>query len=294
MTTTETISPRYRGLDLWDDATILAAFVEGQRRAVEAVGSASPAIAAAVRAIVARIGDTGRLVYVGAGSSGLIAALDGMELAGTFSWPEGRTVFVLAGGTELKPGMPGAPEDDAARGAEEIAGLALQPADVVIAVAASGSTPFTLAATEAARAAGALTIGLANNADASLLKQVERPIFLDSGPEIIAGSTRMNAGTAQKCALNLLSSLFMIRLGRVYDGNMIDFRADNAKLRERAVRMLTEITGVGQSEAARALDICDGRVKHAALVASGLAPADADRILAEANGNLRSALARLR
>lgn len=294
MSTTETFSSRYRGLDTWDDETVLAAFLEGQWRAVEAVSAASPAVAAAARAIVERIGDTGRIIYVGAGSSGLIAAFDGTELAGTFNWPESRTIFVLAHGTELKPGIPGAPDDDSELGAAEIARLALEPADAVIAVTASGSTPFTLAAARAAREARALTIGLANNADAPLLSLVEVPVFLDSGPEIIAGSTRMDAGTAQKAALNLLSSLVMIRLGRVFDGNMVDFRADNAKLRERAVAMLTEITGVGQSDASSALDICGGRVKHAALVASGLAPAEADRILAEANGNLRAALSRLR
>ena len=293
MSTTETVSRRYRGLDLWDDQAILAAFLKGQRRAIEAVDSASLAIAAAARAIVERVGDTGRLIYVGAGSSGVIAALDGMELAGTFGWPEQRTHFVLASGNEIKPGIAGGPEDDSARGVAEIAALALGPADVVIAVAASGTTPFTLAAAKAAREAGALTIGVASNADAPLLKEADVPVFLDTGPEIIAGSTRMDAGTAQKAALNLLSSLVMIRLGRIYDGYMVDVRADNAKLRKRAVTMLTEITGVGQDAAAGALDICDGRVKHAALVARGVCAAEAERILADAKGNLRIALARL-
>jgi N-acetylmuramic acid 6-phosphate etherase len=224
----------------------------------------------------------------------VIAALDGMELAGTFGWPESRTLFVLANGNAIKPGLPGAPEDDSARGADEIVRLVLRPEDVVIAVAASGTTPFTLAAARAAREAGALTIGLAGNAEAPLLKIVAIPVLLDSGPEIIAGSTRMDAGTAQKAALNLLSSLVMIRLGCVYDGYMVEVRADNAKLRARAIRMLTEIAGVDEGAAASALDICDGRVKHAALVASGFRPAEAERILAEAKGNLRTALARLR
>lgn len=184
MPTTETISSRYRGLDAWDDDAILAALVEGQRRAVAAVEKARGAIAEAARAIVARLGDTGRLIYVGAGSSGLIAALDGMELAGTFGWPEARTVFVLASGTELKPEMPGGSEDDAARGSAEVARLAPTPADAVIAVAASGATPFTLAAIAAAHEAGALTVGLANNRDAPLLRRVDVPVLLDSGPEI--------------------------------------------------------------------------------------------------------------
>ncbi len=293
MSTTETISPRYRDLDTWDDAAILAAFVEGQERAVAAVEAACGAIAEAARAIVDRLGDAGRLIYVGAGSSGLIAALDGIELAGTFGWPEARTAFVLASGTELKPGMPGGAEDDAARGRAELAELAPKPVDVVIAVAASGSTPFTLAAVGAAREAGALTVGLANNPDAPLLRQVDAPVLLDSGAEVIVGSTRMGAGTAQKAALGLLSSLIMIRLGHVHDGHMVSVRADNAKLRKRAVRMLADIAHVDERQAMSALEACAGQVKQAALVARGLAPEDADRVLAETRGNLRAAMARI-
>jgi N-acetylmuramic acid 6-phosphate etherase len=293
MSTTETISQHYRGLDAWDDAEILAAFAEGQKRAVAAVDEASGAIAAAARAIVARLGADGRLIYVGAGTSGLLAALDGMELAGTFDWPEARTVFVLAQGTELKPGMTGGSEDDSALAEAEMTRLALAPADAVIAVAASGATPFTLAAVEAARKAGALTVGLANNPEAPLLKQVDKPVLLDSGVEVIAGSTRMGAGTAQKAALGLLSSLIMIRLGRVHDGHMVNLRVDNAKLHKRAVTMLADISHVDEREASKALDACGGHIKQAALVAKGLAPAEAARILAETQGNLRAAMARL-
>ena len=293
MSTTETISQRYRGLDAWDDAAILSAFAEGQQRAVAAVDRAGPALAAAARAIVARLSADGRLIYVGAGTSGLLAALDGMELAGTFDWPEERTVFVLAGGNELKPGMTGGSEDDAAAARAAIARLKLRPADVVIAVAASGTTPFTLAAVEAARAAGALTVGLANNQQAPLLALADQPVLLESGVEVIRGSTRMGAGTAQKAALGLLSSLVMIRLGRVHDGHMVSLRVDNAKLHERAVTMLADIAHVDEREAATALDACGGHIKQAALVAKGLAPEEAARILAETHGNLRAAMARL-
>jgi N-acetylmuramic acid 6-phosphate etherase len=293
MSTTETISQHYRGLDAWDDAAILAAFAEGQQRAVAAVERACGAIASAARATVARLGEDGRLIYVGAGTSGLLAALDGMELAGTFDWPEERTVFVLASGTELKPGMTGGSEDDADAARVEIARLKLHPSDVVIAVAASGSTPFTLAAVEAARAAGALTVGLANNADAPLLKAVDQPVLLESGVEVIRGSTRMGAGTAQKAALGLLSSLIMIRLGRIHDGHMVSLRVDNAKLHKRAVTMLADIARVDEHAAAMALDACGGRIKQAALVARGLAPQEAARVLTETQGNLRAAMARL-
>ena len=293
MSTTETISQRYRGLDAWDDAAILAAFVEGQSRAVAAVDQAREAIASAARAIVARLGDSGRLIYVGAGTSGLLAALDGMELAGTFDWPEERTVFVLAQGAELKPGMTGGSEDDVPMAEAEIARLNLNPSDAVIAVAASGSTPFTLAAVAAARKAGALTVGLANNPDAPLLGQVDQPVLLDSGVEVIRGSTRMGAGTAQKAALSVLSSLVMIRLGRVHDGHMVDLRVDNAKLHQRAVTMLVDIAQVDEREASHALDACHGHIKQAALVAKGLAPEEAARVLNETQGNLRAAMARL-
>lgn len=293
MNTTETINRRYVGLDSWRDEAILAAFVEGQERAIAAVKYAQSAIAAAARAIVARVGQTGRIIYIGAGSSGLIAALDGVELGGTFGWPDERMAFVLATGTALRPGLPGESEDDAGRGRADIAALNLAREDAVIAVAASGTTGFTLAATAEARAAGALTVGIANNPGAPLLEQVDVPVLLDSGPEIIAGSTRMNAGTAQKAALGLISSLAMIRLGHIYDGLMVDMRVDNAKLRKRALSTLMHIAGCEEAKAAEAFDRCGGSVKRAALVLRGAAPDEADRILVAAGGNLRSALARL-
>ena len=293
MSMTETMQARYQGLDAWDDDAILAAFTEGQERAVAALHGARGPIAAAATAIATRTGDVGRIIYAGAGSSGLIAALDGMELGGTFGWPDERIAFVLANGRTLQPGMAGIAEDDAVRGRADMAALAPGPADVVIAVTASGTTAFTRAAAAAARAAGALVIGIANNQGSPLLHEADIPIFLDSGPEIIGGSTRMNAGTAQKAALGLISSLAMIRLGHVHDGQMVNLRIDNAKLRKRAVTMLVHITGRSESEAAAALDRSGDRVKTAALVLSGLAPAEADRVLAAAKGNLRTALARL-
>ncbi len=293
MSATETISQHYRGLDAWDDAAILAAFVDGQKRAIAAVDRAGEAIAAAARAIVTRLGENGRLIYVGAGTSGLLAALDGMELAGTFNWPEERTIFLLAQGTELKPGMTGGSEDDTALAEAVFARLEPQPADVVIAVTASGTTPFTLAVVAAARKAGALTVGLANNPQAPLFGQVDQPVLLESGAEVIAGSTRMGAGTAQKAALGLLSSLIMIRLGHVHDGHMVDLRVDNAKLHKRAVTMLVDIAHVDEREASKALDACHGHIKQAALVAKGIAPEEAARVLAETRGNLRAAMARL-
>jgi N-acetylmuramic acid 6-phosphate etherase len=289
MTGTETIDPANIGLDTWSDEAILARLVDGQKRAIAALDAARPALAAAAGAIVARLGDRGRIVYAGAGSSGILAALDGMELLGTYGWPAERTAFVLASGDRLAP-MTGGEEDDEAAARVEIEALALTAEDVVIAVAASGTTPYTLAAVDAARSAGALTIGMANNAGAPLLTASDIPVLLESGPEIIVGSTRMGAGTAQKAALNLLSTLLMIRLGHVYDGLMVNLRADNRKLRGRSIRMLRHITSAGESEAADALDRAGGSVKHAALILRGYAPGAAEDALRNAGGNLRTAL----
>lgn len=291
MSTTETSHPHSLDLDAKDDEAIIAALVEGQERAIAAVAAARPALAAAAGAMVARLSaGAGRIIYVGAGSSGLIAALDGMELAGTFGWPEARTLFILANGHVLEPGLPGGGEDDGERGRAEMVLHEPSPADVVIAVAASGTTPFTLAATAAAREGGALTIGLASNPAAPLLARVDHPILLETGAEVITGSTRMGAGTAQKAALGILSTLVLTRLGHVHDGLMVSLRVDNDKLRRRAVRIVTQIAGCSEATAGEALATAEDHIKAAVLVAKGITLADARRMLAEAGGNLRSAL----
>jgi len=293
MTATEALHPRSLGIDTWPDETVLDALLTGQKQAIAAVGAALSALAAAAEAIAARLRDGGRIIYLGAGSSGLLAALDGMELAGTFGWPEERTIFVLANGHTIAPGMPGGREDDAERGRAEMVLHNPRPVDAVIAVTASGSTAYTLSAAAAARQAGALTVGLANNREAPLLRQVEVPVFLDSGPEIIVGSTRLGAGTAQKAALGLLSSLVMIRLGHIYDGLMVNLRADNRKLKARAITTLVHITGATAGEADDALEKAHGQVKHAALILRGKTLEEAEASLATAEGNLRTALSRL-
>ena len=290
MTGTESIDPSNRGLETRSDAEVLALLSDAQENAVAAVRRAHKAIAEAAEAIATRIGEDGRIVYVGAGSSGLIAALDGMELGGTFGWPDEQIAFVLASGDRIAP-LTGAEEDDPEEARAGIAALGLGASDVVIAVAASGTTPFTLAAVAEAEKGGALTIGLANNADTPLLAAVDLAVFLDSGPEVIVGSTRMNAGTAQKAALGMISSLAMMRLGRTHDGMMVDLRADNDKLRRRAAAPVAAIAGCDAAAAGRALAAAGGAVKRAVLLARGLAPAEADTLLDAAQGNLRAALA---
>jgi N-acetylmuramic acid 6-phosphate etherase len=288
---TENLSRRYAGLDTWPTADILDVLVEGQLAAVAAVRGVRSSIEAAALAIEERMRDGGgRLAYAGAGTSGRLAVQDGAELTPTFSWPADRLAFLIAGGDEalLRP-IEGA-EDHGEGGAAAAQAAGLGAADVLIAVAASGTTPFTLGALREADRLGALTIGIANNPDTPLLLEARHPIWLDTGPEAIAGSTRMKAGTAQKITLNLLSSLVMIRLGRVYDGVMVDMQATNAKLVQRSERMLMHLSGCSEGEAREALARAEGSVKTAVLLLRGASPDEAAAALGRTGGHLRAAL----
>jgi N-acetylmuramic acid 6-phosphate etherase len=293
MNRTEGINHRYRGLDIWPDGDVLEALWEGQRRAVDCLRPALPSIATAARAMAKRLARQGRLIFAGAGSAGRLAGIEAMELGPTFGFPDERIALLMAGGETLSPGGHGGVEDDGADAERRMAALAPAPADVVIAVAASGTTAFTLAAARTARRAGALVIAIANNPDTPLLTESDHPILLDSGAEVVNGSTRMGAGTAEKAALNLLTTLAMIRLGHFYDGLMVGLRVENAKLRDRAIAMLMEITGCPREAAAEALARSGDSVKAAALRLKGAQPDEADRLLDEAGGNLRIALGSL-
>ncbi len=216
--TTERASPRYSGIDLWEPADILESLIEGQFSAVAAVRSALPSIEAAAVAMEERLRDRGRLVYAGAGTSGRMGVQDGAELTPTFGWPEDRVLLLIAGGKDaLLQSVEGA-EDEVHHAARLVAQHDINAHDVLIAVSASGTTPFTLTCLREALKRGALTVGIANNRDTPILQESHKPILLSTGSEPIAGSTRLKAGTAQKIALNLLSTLLMILLGRVYQG----------------------------------------------------------------------------
>lgn len=287
---TEDIDPRYSDLDLWNNAEALRALYQSQVEGLAAVSRALPAIGAAVDQAVPRLRAGGRLVYAGAGTSARIAVQDGAELAPTFNWPRERVAFAIAGGeAALLQAMEGA-EDQSAAAKARIAELGVGTNDVVIGLAASGETVFTIAALEAARAAGALTIGVANTPKATLLNACDHPILIDTGAEAIAGSTRLKAGTAQKVVLNLISTLIMVRLGRVYRGLMVDMRPTNAKLRRRAARMVMTITGASQETSEQALANAGDDVKLAALLVQGLDRKAAQALLDKHDGNLRSAL----
>ncbi len=287
---TERASPRYSDIDLWDPPDILDAMIEGQMAAVASVRAALPAIAQAASATEARLRDGGRLIYVGAGTSGRLAVQDGAELVPTFNWPADRLLLLIAGGRQALLRAAEGAEDETAKAAGLMQQHGIGAADVVIAVAASGTTPFTLACLREAGRRGALTIGIANNRDTPLLREADCPIALDTGAEPIAGSTRMKAGTAQRVALNLLSSLVMIRLGRVHGGLMIDVQAVNAKLMRRSEMILHRLTGRNGEEIAEALRRANGSVKLAVLLLHGLSPDEGARLLERAGGRLRAAL----
>jgi N-acetylmuramic acid 6-phosphate etherase len=290
---TEDFDARYHDLDALSNGEIIALILDAQAAGLAATRDVTDAIATAASAIAGRLAasSTGRLIYAGAGTSGRLGVLDGAELIPTFGWPPERGGFLIAGGLEalVKP-IEGA-EDDAGAGAAEATALKLGKDDALIAISASGTTPYTLAVCEAARAAGALTIAIANNASAPLLDAAEHAIAVPSGAEPIGGSTRMTAGTVQKVTLNLLSTLTMIRLNRTYGGYMVDLLLTNDKLKQRAVRMICEITGTDADGARAALGTAGDNTKLAILIAKGVALDDAKALLARHDGNLRQALA---
>jgi N-acetylmuramic acid 6-phosphate etherase len=278
-----------RDADTWPAEESLAAMLDSQMAAFAAVRKALPALARAAEAAAARLGQGGRLVYAGAGASGRLAVQDGVELHPTFGWPRERLSYLIAGGeAALVRSIEGA-EDDTAAAAAGVERLAPGETDVVVAVAASGRTAFTCAVQRSARAAGALTVGLANNGGTPLLAEAEIPVLLATGPEFLAGSTRMTAGTAQKIALNLLSTQAMMALGRVYQGFMVDVVPTNAKLVARAKGIVQALTGRTPAEAEGLWARAGGDLKLAVLLADGLEPDEAKARLDGAGGNLRRA-----
>ena len=291
---TETVDPRYTDIDRWPTLSVVETMLEGQLAAIAALKDQTAAIAAAAEAAALRMHQGGRLVYAGAGTSGRLAVQDGVELTPTYNWPSDRLVFLVAGGTgALMRSVEGA-EDNVEAAREEVAAAEVGPNDVLIAVAASGRTPYAVAALEAARRRGALTIAIANNPGTPLLAAADHPIVADTGAEIVAGSTRMKAGTAQKAALNMLSTAIMLRCGLVHRGLMVNMRISNEKLFRRARRMVATLAGIDEARAADALELAGNDLRRAVLIARGVSPEEAAERLASAGGNLGDALATLR
>lgn len=292
---TEAVASSALGIDKKPDIEVLGAILDGQRRAVDAVEAAIPALARGAALGVRALQGGGRLIYLGAGSPALMSLADALEVPATYGIPYDRIVLVLADGATIATRLNGVREDDADGARADLTAVGVGPNDCVIATSASGTTPYTVAGLRAARAAGASVIGIAGNADAPLLAEADVAVLLDTGPEIISGSTRMGAGTAQKAALNMLSTLIGVRLGHVYDGLMVNMVADNEKLRGRAARIVTTVAGVNGDVAATALEQSNGVIKPAILIAAGATSVtDAQSLLGKTNGNVREALAALR
>lgn len=286
---TEGARPERAEIDRLPTAELVALMNDDDRAVPEAVGAAADAIAAAVDAIAARLERGGRLIYAGAGTAGRIGVLDASECGPTFNTD--RVLGVIAGGQVAVSEASESAEDHAEDGARALAGLGVGEADAVVGVSASGRTPYVLGAIAHARDAGALTVGLACNAGSELSAAVELPIEVLVGPEFIAGSTRLKAGTAQKLVLNMLSTLTMVRLGKTYGNLMVDVRVTNAKLRDRARRIVEQAAGVDAAAAAEALDAAGEDAKLAvAMLRGGLTADEARARLAAAGGHLRRAL----
>jgi N-acetylmuramic acid 6-phosphate etherase len=281
-------------LESAEDLEILRCLAGGQAAAVTAVAAALPALASAAARLSACLKAGGRLIYVGAGSSGLIAAQDGAELPGTYGLAPQRLVFLIAGASE--PGrLDTGAEDDEAAARAGVAGLGRLAEDIMIAVSASGTTPYTVAVADAGKASGVCLIAIASRRASPLLGLADHPILLSTGEEVVAGSTRMAAGPAQKCALGMLSTLANIRLGHVYGGRMVNMRPDNAKLRQRATAIVSELTGVSRKTAWLALQEAEFDVKTALCLAAGAAsPAAAQALLGQCGGYVDKALQHLR
>ncbi|NJP88031.1 N-acetylmuramic acid 6-phosphate etherase [Nonomuraea sp. FMUSA5-5] len=281
---TEQSDPRYSQIDRLPTERIARLMNQADAAVPAAVAVAIPAISAAIDAIAERMGQGGRLVYVGAGTSGRLAVLDASECPPTFGTDPSLVQGIIAGGPDaLTRSVEGA-EDDAGAGAAAIGDLEVGPLDSVVGVSASGRAPFVLGALAEARSRGALTVGLSCNDDAPLSAAADHGIEVVVGPEVVTGSTRLKAGTAQKLVLNMISTISMVKLGRTYGNKMIEMSAMNSKLAGRAMRMVADITGADRETAGAALDAAGGQAKVAVLMIQHGLDADGARALLESHG----------
>ncbi|MFD5537523.1 N-acetylmuramic acid 6-phosphate etherase [Streptomyces sp. NPDC127079] len=289
--TTEAFRPELAGIDTLPTLDIARLMNGEDAQVAAAVGRRLPEISAAVDAIAARMADGGRLVYAGAGTAGRLGVLDASECPPTFNTRAGQVVGVIAGGPEaLVTSVEGA-EDSAELARQDLDALGIGAVDTVVGISASGRTPYAVAAVAHARALGALTVGLSCNEGSPLAAAAEHGVEVVVGPELLTGSTRLKAGTAQKLVLNMLSTITMIRLGKTYGNLMVDVRASNDKLRARSRRIVALATGAPDAEIEAALTATGGEVKNAVLVIlAGVDGPTAARLLEESGGRLRAAL----
>ena len=293
--TTEAVDPEFHELDLMTTPELVGAMIDHNRQVTEALAAAVGPLARAVDAAAERMQRGGRLVYVGAGTPGRLGILDASEIPPTFGEPAERVVGIIAGGeTAIRSAVENA-EDDAAAGRDDMARAGIGPDDCVVGLTASGRTPYVLGAIAEARARGAATIGVSCNPRSELSAAADVGVEVIVGPELVAGSTRLKAGTAQKVVLNTISTLAMVRIGKTYGNQMVDLRATNEKLRARAVRTVMGVADVDPALARRALADTGWEVKPAILMCMrGLTADAAARALLEVQGRLREALDRTR
>ncbi len=289
--TTEARNPASEDLDGLTAAEIVQLINSEDAKIAAAVAEQADVIAQAIDVIADRLGRGGRLIYIGAGTSGRLGVLDAVECPPTFNTHPSQVVGVIAGGhTALTTSVEGA-EDRPELAVEDLKNVRVTDGDVVVGIATSGRTPYVLGSLEYAQTIGAFTIGLSCNRDSQIAKRCDLSITPVVGPEIISGSTRMKAGTATKMVLNMLTTGAMIRLGKTYGNLMVDLRASNTKLNDRARRIVRDLTNLTESEAERLLRDSDGEVKTAIVrYHTGHSPAEARQLLLASHGHLRTAL----
>jgi N-acetylmuramic acid 6-phosphate etherase len=288
---TEQVDEKFALLDVMSVGELLQVINENDAEVPKAIANVLPTIKDAIESIVDRMMQGGRLVYMGAGTSGRLGVLDAAELGPTFSVPSEQVIAFIAGGNKALREAVEAAEDNAVAGADDLKGINLKSTDAVVGIAASGRTPYVRGGLEYAQSVGALTISLTCNPNSEISKFANYAIEVDSGPELLAGSTRMKSGTAQKLVLNMISTVTMIRLGKTFGNLMVDLQITNQKLQDRALRIIQNATGATKSEAAKALEESGQMVKVAILMI--LLHTDASTAkerLASAQNRIRQAL----
>lgn len=280
-----------RPLDTLSTRAIIGVMNRADAGVAERVAEHLDELGRAIEAVAARMRDGGRLIYLGAGTSGRLAQIDAVECVPTFNLPEGMVLAIVAGGRESLERSTEEAEDDESAGQQAVAAHDVGARDAVVGISASGQTPFVVGGLGAARERGALTVSITCNRDTALSRLAHHAVEVEVGPEIVAGSTRLKAGTAQKMVLNMISTATMVSLGKTYGGLMVDVQPRNQKLRARALRVVVQATGAMQDEAAAALDGADDDAKVAIVTLSTkCAPAHAREVLARAGGSVRRAL----
>lgn len=293
--TTETINEATRNIDTLTSLEMVTLINQEDKKVAEAITAELPRIAAAVDAIAERVSNGGRLIYCGAGSSGRIGVIDAVELKPTYSVNPDQAFGLLAGGPKAMYEAVEGAEDSADLAAEDMDKIRLTPEDCVVGIAASGRTPYTISALECAKKAGALAVSVTCNETSVMAGTADISIAPVVGPEVISGSTRMKAGTAQKMIVNMLSTGVMIRIGKVYQNYMVHVQPTNEKLIVRAVKMVAEITGADPDRAHEVLMQADKDVAAAiVMIESGCGKAAATQALAQTGGRVRAAIALLR